>query len=103
MKSAHLAIRQNRFEPVPYLNAILVILYRVQDQNPAIGPLAPNTPFLEQIDGIALDVRAIQRVHRYQGDLGVSFLVDLPASVINLRNRVRVKNMREVIYVACGL
>ena len=55
---------------------------------------------MEEIDGVALDVGAIERVDRHQGDLRVSLLINLGADVLDLRFRLRIKHMGEVIDVS---
>ena len=65
-----------------------------------ICALVADAPFLEQINREALDIGAIQRIDGYQRDLGVRLFVDLLAGVVDLRNRVRIKNVREIIDVS---
>src|SRR3974390_3102248 len=99
LKASHLAVGKNRFQPVAYLHACAMILNRVQDQDAAVGGLRADTPFLEEVDGKALDIRSIESVDGYDCDLGVSFLLDLAAEIVHLRNRLLIEYVRVVVDV----
>ena len=99
LKTAHLAIGQNGFQPVTYFDAGSMIPYNVQDQNAAICRFAADAPFLEESNGIALNVGAVEGIDGDQGDLSVSFFVDLPADVVYLRDGALVKNVCEIVDV----
>ena len=58
--------------------------------------------FLKRSTAIALDVGAIEGIDRDERDLGVSLFIDLPADVGDLRGRVRIQNMGEIIDVTGG-
>src|SRR5450755_227525 len=103
LKPTDLAIGQNRFQPVSHFDACAVIPYRVKDQHSAVGRFASDAPFLEQIDRVALNVSAIQRIDCDQGDLSVCFFVDLAAEIGDLSCRTLVENVREIVDVTRGL
>ena len=98
-ESPYFAIRQNRFQPVANLGSVAVFLCGQQDQHTAICGFAADSPFLVQIDGIALDIGAIERLNGDNGDLRMRLLVDLPADVIELRDCGLVENVREIVDV----
>src|SRR5579863_2593941 len=98
--AAGLAVRQNRLQPVANLDSVPVVLSRDQNQHTAIGGFAADPPFLIQIDGIALDIGAIQGLNCNYGNLCVCLLIDLTTDVIDLSNGGLVENMREIVDVA---
>ena len=85
-KASDLAVGQNRLQAVADFDAVLPVLHRQQDQDSVVGGLAADAPLLVQGDGVALDVRTVQGIHRDDGDLRVRFLVDLLADVVQLRD-----------------
>ena len=103
LKTADLAIGQNRLQSVTHFNASAVIPDGVKDQNPAIGGFRADPPFLEEVDRVTLDVGPIQGIDGHDGNLGVSLFVDLPADVRDLCRRIRAENVREIVDVTCGL
>src|SRR5438552_17183855 len=58
-KSTDFSVRKNWFETVADLGTIPAVPDRDQDQHAAICDFAPNSPLLEQIHGVTLDVPAI--------------------------------------------
>ena len=58
---------------------------------------------MEKIDGITFDVGAVEGIDRDESDLGVGFLVDLMADVLNLGRCAGIEDVGEIIDVAGGL
>src|SRR5271165_1120135 len=58
---------------------------------------------MEQIDRVALNVVAIERVDGDQRDLSVCLLIDLGADVRDLRSRRLIDDVRKVVDIARGL
>ena len=58
--------------------------------------------FLYKIDGVALNVRTVERIDSDDRDLRVRLLFDLLADVIQLRDRGLIKDMGEVVNVIGG-
>jgi hypothetical protein len=98
-EATHLAIRQNRFQPVASLNAVTPILSGEQDQHAAVGRLASNSPLLVQIGCVAFDVGVIERLDCDHRDLSMSFLIDLLTNAVELRDCVGIEDMSEVVDV----
>ena len=101
-EAAHFAVRQDRLQPVSDLDAVFPILHGQQDQNSVIGGFAADPPLLEQVDGVALDVRTVQRIDGHDRDLRVGLLFNLLADVIQLRNGALIEDMGEVVDVIGG-
>ncbi len=102
LKSADLAVGQDGLEPVANLDAGAVIVDGIQNQNAAVGGLAAYSPLMEEVDGVAFDIGAIERVNGDDGDLGVRLLVDFAADVVHLRDGVLVQNVSEIVDVIGG-
>jgi hypothetical protein len=102
LKAAGLAVGQYRFETVADFDAGAMILNGVENQDAAIR-FTSHTPFLSKIDRVTFDVGAVERVDGDQRDLGVGFLLNLPADVVDLGDRVLVEDVGEVVDVAGGL
>ena len=101
-KSAHLPIGQNRLKPVGDFSPIATVIDRVQDQHSAVGGLAADSPFLKKVDRVIVNLDAVSRMDSHHRDLGMSFLIDLPADFIHLRDRVLVQNVGKVVDVIRG-
>ncbi len=80
-----------------------MVAYDIEDQDTAVGRLTADSPLFEEIDGITLDIGAVERIDRDQRDLRVRFFIDLTAGIANLRNGVRIEDVREIVDVAGGL
>ena len=92
----------------PILLCLCVLGLSVPDVLAAVTPgptstLGPAEPVRDgPVAGLIqyrLDVRSIERVDSDQCDLSVSLFVDLAADIIDLRGRVLVQNVREVVDV----
>src|SRR5271165_342841 len=103
LEAADLTIGENRLQPIANFNAITVILDYVEDQHAAVGRLRADAPLVEKIDGIALDVGAVERVDGDYGDLRMGFVVDLVADVFHLRGCAGVDDVGEIVDIAGGL
>ena len=68
-----------------------------------VGRLAANAPLLEQVDGITVDVRPVQRIDRHHRYLRVSFLVNLLAEIVELRRGALIEDVGKVIEVCTRL
>jgi len=102
-EAADFAVRQDGFQTVAHFYAVPVVLNRKQDYYSTVRGLVPNPPFLVKIRRVTLDVGSVQRVDGDYGDLRVSFLIDLPADVIQLRDGLPVKDVSEVVDVVSGV
>src|SRR4029077_6918610 len=80
-----------------------MILNRIEDQNAVIGLLRADAPFLKQVNGIALNVAAVECIDRDERDLGLRFFVNLAAHILDLGFGFRVENMSKVVDVSGGL
>ena len=58
---------------------------------------AANAPLLVQGDGIAFNVRTVQGIYCDYGNLGLRFLLELLADVVQLRDGGRIQNVGEVV------
>ena len=76
-----------------------MVANRQQNQDSAIRRLAADSPLLEKVNRVTLDVAALERVDGDDGNLGVSFLVDLRTQVVELGDGVAIENMGEVVDV----
>ena len=103
LEAAYLAVGQDGFKAVSDFDAGAAVADRVQDQNAVIGGFGADAPLVEEIDGIAIDVGAVQSIDGDYGDLRVGFLVDLAADVFHLADCAGIEDMREIIDVAGGL
>lgn len=99
LKAAYFSIGQDRFQTITDFNTGAPIPNGVQNENSPICCFAAYTPFLEEVDRITLNIGAIEGVDRDHGNLGMGPLLDLAADVIHLRDRILVKNMREIVDV----
>jgi hypothetical protein len=96
-KASDLAIGQDRLQPVADFNAVFPVLHCKKDQDAMVCSFAANTPLFVEGDGIAFNVRTIQGIHRDYGNLGVRFLVELLADVVQLRDGGRIQNVGEIV------
>jgi len=62
-----------------------------------VGGLAANTPLFVEGDGIAFNVRTVQGIYCGYGNLGLRFLLDLLADVVQLRDGGRIQNVGEIV------
>lgn len=97
---ANLPIRQNRLQAVADLCPVVMVIHSQQHQHPTIRALAPNPPLLEKIDGITLDISAVERPHRHHGNLRFCLLINLLREGRNLLRRSRIGNPGKVVEVA---
>ena len=81
----------------------LTILNRIKNQDAAVRLLPADTPLLEQLNGVALDVLPVESIDRDDGDLRVRFFIHLPANVLDLGLSCRVENMSKVVDVSSRL
>src|SRR5271165_5983688 len=79
-----------------------MVIDRIKDQYSAVLRLAADAPLVKQIDRVTFDLGTIQRMDRYYRDLGVRLLIDLPADLVHLRDRVLVQNVGEIVDVVGG-
>jgi hypothetical protein len=103
LEASDFAIRKNWFEPVADFDARTMILDDVKDEHAAIRPFTSDPPLLEEIDRVALDVAALERVDGYERDLRVGLGVELLGDVRDLRGRLRIQDVREIVDVIGGL
>ena len=102
LKTGHLPIRQDRLQSVTDLNASTMVVDGIQNQHSAIFGFAPDSPLMEKIDGVTLNVSAIERMDGYHRNLGMRFFVDLAADVIHLRDRVLIQDVRKIVDIVRG-
>lgn len=102
LKATHLAIRENGLEAVSDLNARAAVADGIENQNSAVGRLRSDSPLMEEIDGIALDVCSVECIDGDYCDLGMGFVVDLLADVFHLRRSALIDDVREIVDVAGG-
>ena len=100
LEASDFPIGEDRLESVPDLNARAAILYGVQDENSAISAFVADTPFLEESNGIAVNVGTIERVDGDDRNLSVSLLIDLPTGVFDLFDGRSVQYMGKIVDVA---
>lgn len=100
LEPANFSIRQDGLQPVSNFDSGAMVLDRVKNQYALIGRLGPNAPFVEEVYCIALDVVAVESINRDQGDLRMSFLIDLRAEVFELRLGLCVQDICEVVNVS---
>jgi hypothetical protein len=79
-----------------------VVINGIQDEHPAVGGLASHAPLMKKIHRVTFNIGTIQGLDAHNGDLGMCLLVNLPADLIHLRDRVLIQNVREVIDVVGG-
>src|SRR6185437_114489 len=99
LKTSHLAIRQDGLQPIAHFNPGAMVPDGIQDQNSAITSLIADPPFMEQINGVALDVGAVERIDGEQRDLHVSLLINLQTDIFYLGSSARLEHMCEVLDV----
>ena len=87
--AAGVSIRNDRFQPVADLDAILVVLDRQQHQQAFVGSLFADAPFLEQADGDVLDRLVFERIHRDDGELRAGGALHVAAIGFDLRRGSR--------------
>ncbi len=102
-EAADFSIWQYRLESVANFNAVPAILHRKQDQNTSVRGLAADSPLLEKLDSISLDIGTLERVNCDHRNLSVRLLIDLPADAVDSRNRVPVHDVSEVVNVISGM
>jgi hypothetical protein len=98
-KVSDLAIGEDRLQSVADFDAVFPVLHRQKDEDSVVRGFAADTPLLVQVNGVTLNVRTIQGIHRDYGDLGVRLLVELLADVIQLRDGGLIENMGEIVDV----
>jgi hypothetical protein len=103
LEAADFSVGKNRFESVADFDARAMILNDVEDEHSAVGALASDAPLLEQIDGVALDVAAFERIDSDESDLRVGLGVELLGDTGYLRRRIRVQDVRKIVDVIGGL
>ncbi len=80
---AHLGVVQNPFEPVPLLDAVLVVLDRQQHQHTAVRALLPHLPLAFKLIRIIVDIVAGQVIHGHDGHLRVGLrVIELTADAV---------------------
>src|SRR6185369_1904190 len=102
-KTADFTIRQDRLQPIAHFNTTLAIVYGKQDQDTAIAGFGTDAPGFIKIRSVALDVSAIERMNRNDGNLRVGLLVNLLRDAADSFRRRSVKYSSEVIDISCGL
>lgn len=103
LEASYLAVGKDGFETISDFDAGAVVANGVKDQDALIGGFCTDTPLVEKINGIALDVGAVERIDRDYGDLRVGFFVDLMADIRHLRSCALVEDVGEIVDVAGGL
>ena len=98
-KSANFPVRQDWFQAVANFDPVFPVLHGQQDQDSMIGFLAADSPAFEQVDGVAVDIRTIQRIDGHDRDLRLRLLIDLLADVIQLRDGGGIENVGEIVDV----
>ena len=79
-----------------------MILSRQQDQHTLVGSFAADAPFVEEIDGIALNVGPVERLYSDDGDLCMRLLFDLLTNIVELCDGVLIKDMSKIVDVIRG-
>lgn len=98
-EAAYFTVRKNGLKTIPDFGAVAMIFYRKKDQNTAIGRLVADSPFLEQVNRVALDIVSIERIDRDHGHLRVRFLINLQAEIVEVADRAVTEHMCEIIDV----
>ena len=103
LKTAYLAVRQDRFETVTDFYSCAMVLDRVDDQDTFVGLLTADSPLLEKIDRVALDVATVESGDGDQRDLRTGLLIHLLSKPVQLRDGIGAEHVREIVDVAGGL
>ena len=94
---ANLAVGQNAFKPIGYVNAIFVVVNGKQDEDAAIRALPTHLPLVFKLIGPVGGVFPVEIAYGDDGHLRVGLgVVELGAERIELCNSFRRKHMREV-------
>ncbi len=100
---ACLGVRQNAFQPVPHLDAVLVILNREEKEQPSIRTLAAHLPFLFQRYRVIVDRFAVERLDGHHRNLRMRLVIDLRAQCVQRFLSLRRKHSGKIINVIGGL
>lgn len=99
-ETADFAVRQDGLEPISDLRAVLAIIDGRKDQHAAIRLLTADAPLLEKFYRVIVDVVAIERLHSYDCDLRLRFLINFSAYRFELGFRVGSERVRKVVDVS---
>ena len=99
LKRPDLPIREDGFEPIANFNSGAMVVNRVQDQRAAIRGFTSNAPLMKKVDGVALNISAIERLYSHHGDLRMRLFVNLPADFVHLHDGILIQNVSEIIDV----
>src|SRR5262249_18440851 len=89
-----------------HLDTVLVVVNREQQQNAAIALLVPrpalvaDSPLGSEFNGKVLDRPALQRLHCYDGELCVGFVIEFPGECLQTRFALRADYTRKVAYIS---
>src|SRR5262249_13954399 len=100
---AYLAIRQDRFEAVADLHAVLAVLGGQQDQHAAVALLGTNPPARRQPDRKLLDRQALERADSHDRNLRAGHFVHFLGEGAEPRLALRIEHPGKVIHVALRL
>jgi hypothetical protein len=54
---------------------------------------------MEKVDGVTLNISAIEGLYSHHCDLRMGLFVNLPADLVHLRDRILIQNVGEIIDV----
>ncbi len=100
---AHKSVRQYRLQTVAYLDAVLMILDREQQQDACVLPLLADAPFAEKVVRKRLNRISFQTVDGYERHLGSGGALYFAAVVVDARTHLVVEYVREIADVALRL
>ena len=101
--AAGVSIRNDGFEPISNLDAILVVLDRQKDQQTVVSAFFPDAPFLEQADGNIFDWLILERVDRNDSKLCAGGTFHVAAIGFDLGRRARIDYVGKIVHVTRGL
>jgi len=103
LEASYLAVGQDRLQTVSHFNTRPVVFDCVKDQDATVRGFRADAPLVEKVDGVAFDIRAVERIDGNNGDLGMSFFVNLAAKVFDLRFGGLIEDAGEIVDIAGGL
>ncbi len=98
-----LSVWKDRFKTITDFDSIAMIIRGQKDENSSVRRFVANSPSLEEIDRITLNVSSIQRMNCDYCNLCFGFFIDLGAKPFKIGRRLRIEDVGEVIDVATRL
>jgi hypothetical protein len=83
-EAADLTVRQDGLEAIAHRHVILTVLRGQKDEHTAVLAFFADAPLLIKLNGVVEDVGALEGVDSHHGNLGLSFLINLGAEVLQL-------------------